>query len=176
MTAGAWWQILGGALEFVGLVLVMVGISDTRRSFTNRPSVAEKFLSPIRGLYRKLFRKTHVVELKAGFDAAVGLDTSARLRRTMNWKSLSPEEATTRMQEAIDEHEEMLGDLAQKLDAERAERTATDKEEQRTREQLRQMLEARIADAAAGGLTREVWGTGAFALGIVFTVVGVWVG
>jgi len=173
MTAGARWQIVGGALELVGLGLVALGISDTRRRFTNRPPWFEKLRRPFRTLYRKLLGKGQFVDLQVGDNLRIGSHASARLRKTTNWESLSAEEATARVREAINRHEGMLDDLAQKLDTERAERAAADEEEATAREDLRRTLESRIADAAAGGLTLESWGTGAFAFGILFTLIGV---
>jgi hypothetical protein len=176
MTAGAWWQVIGGVLEFLGLATVIVGISETRRRFTNRPSLVARLLGPTRWLYRKLFRKGRVVELKAALDGAIGIDSSARLKVTRNWESLSTGEAIKRIQEDINRHEDMLDKLADQMDRERAERIAADTEERSARDGLKHTLESRIADAAAGGLTLETWGAASFALGIVSTVVGVAIG
>jgi hypothetical protein len=174
MTTGDWWQFVGGVLEFLGLMTVVVGISETRRAFTGRPSLLARAAGPFRMVVRRFFAKPRVIE--AAGTATVTLRGSARGRVIRSWAGLNLEQRIDRLQKAVDQHDGQLDELAEWLEEEHRQREASDQAERAAREEIRQSLEGRIAQAAAGGLTLEAWGAGFFGLGILCTVVGVIVG
>lgn len=59
MTLGMVLQAIGVALELVGLGTIMLGISQTRRAFTDKPPLVHRLLTPARWLIAR-FRKRSV--------------------------------------------------------------------------------------------------------------------
>jgi hypothetical protein len=174
MTTGDWWQLAGGALEFVGLMTVVLGISETRRAFTDRPSLLGRAARPFRWVVRRFFAKPRVIE--AAGTARVTVRGFGHGRVIRSWTGLPLEERVERLQKAVDQHDGQLDELADRLEEERRQREAGDQAERAAREEIRQSLEERIAQAAAGGLSLEALGATFFGLGILCTVVGVIVG
>lgn len=177
MTAGAWLQVIGGALELLGLGTVMLGISETRTRFTDRPSVASRALAAFRRLWARLFRRgktVHLGEVHMGADAL--LSGSARLMKIVAWDELTDQEALERLKEIANRHEEAIDRLAGEIETERRERGRDVEAERSERVAAKQDLDAKIRLAAAGGLTLETWGAGLLAVGIILTIIGVWIG
>lgn len=176
MTAGEWLQVVGGALELLGLGAVMLGISETRRRFTDRPSLVHRASAPIRRGWARLFRRGKSVTLEihsAGHATASG---SVRLMQIVAWDKLTDQEALKRLKEIANRHEEAIDRLADEIATERRERGREDRAERSERLANKEDLDAEIRLAAAGGLTLETWGAALLALGIILTATGVWVG
>jgi hypothetical protein len=172
MTLGEGLQLAGGICEFLGLIAIMMGISDTRRAFTNRPSLVSRVFSPFRRLVAGLFRRDAVVHPGVA-EARVQLPAlTARGTGRVGWETLAPEQVIRRLQELVDRHEDRLEQLAEHTDTERAEREKQFQAERTEREMLHRDLEQRITLAAAGGLRLESLGAAAFTAGVVLTTWG----
>jgi hypothetical protein len=176
MSVGSWLQVVGLFFELLGLGTVMLGISEARRAFTSRPSLVGRVRSVVGRSIRKIFRRGKVVEIQGAGTVNIAARLSGRGRVLTDWERLSPEERFKRLQEAVDRHDDLLADLDDKIEKEQAEREGQGRRERAEREALRQTLEGRISEAAAGGLTLQTWGALAFAVGILLSMAGVILG
>lgn len=170
MVLSQWLQIAGGGCELIGLGTVALGVSETRRTFTNRPSLVAKLTAPARRLIRRFRRRKTVVAAGASVIGVASM--AARGVVKTNWEQLSLKEKVERLQSVADRHEDMISDLGARVDKETEERQAGDSREQREREEVRRTLEQRISDAAAGGLSLETVGVAFFALGVALSTWG----
>jgi hypothetical protein len=169
MDASQWFTLAGGACELIGLTMVGIGITNTRRAFTERPPVAAKFLRVARRLLRI---KERPVTLDIHSSVVGVSSTAARLSITRNWEGLDVEERLRRLQALITEHEEMIDQLFERLNQEERERQQANHAERTERQSLYNDLEARIREAAAGGLTQETVGVTLFIFGVILATIG----
>jgi len=170
MDACQWLTVAGAGFELLGLGTVALGIGETRRAFTDRPSLVGRFLRPVKRWWSRLRKKNQFIQAEG--IASLTVTGSARVKVSTNWDDLSPEERVVRLQEYVSRHEEAIDSLHEKIDREEAARKAADKAEGRERDALRATLEQRITEAAAGGLQLETWGVGLFAFGVVLASAG----
>jgi hypothetical protein len=170
MTRAQALQFFGGICEFGGIIFVAIGITRTREAFTNERSTIGKIADRLRLFYRLLRGKPATVPL----EPATALSTSfgkAELRRRFHWQG-SLGERVAEVQNLVQEHEDFIADLQHKTahledDFERA-----IKEEREERETMRQALEDRIREAAAGGLKLQARGAVLFMFGLIFATWG----
>jgi len=175
MTVGTWLQAGGALLELAGLAVVMLGISETRRAFTNRPSLLRRLSTPFRwlvGQFRKPSVSVGASPASIGASASIGAAGVGHV----GWEGLSPEEVLTRIQSELALHHQELYRVSKEIDEERKAREKLAHREEAARESLREHLEARVAKVAARGLTLETWGASLLALGLSLTFAGILVG
>jgi hypothetical protein len=167
MNTCQWLTLVGATLELLGLGTVMLGISETRRAFTDRPSLLAKLLNPLKRLIARFRRKPQVVEI--GLAGEISLADSMTAKLTTNWEGVSLHE---RLQDYASRHEDLIEVLGERIDREEVAREAGDRSEAEQREILRATLDKKISDAAAGGLTLETSGIALFAVGLVLQALG----
>jgi hypothetical protein len=165
VSPGEWLQVAGAGCEIAGLGTVAWGINNTRRSFTDKPSLGVQLV----GFFRRLaarFRRHKPVTIQASASLFSMSGGHARAIVKMGWEGISDSERLERLKNMVERHEDTLDRLDERLETERDERRKADEQEGRLRDETRQLLEARISDAAAGGLRLETLGVVLFALGI----------
>jgi hypothetical protein len=176
MSAGNWLQVIGGFLELLGLGFVALGITETRRRFTDRPSLVSRAVAPVRRLWARVFRRGSSVNLEVQSAGHTSTSGSLRLMQTVAWDKLTDQEAVERLKEIANRHEEEIDRLAGEIEQERRERQEQDGLLRSALTTLQQDFDSKIRLAAAGGLTLETWGAGLLAVGIILTIAGVWIG
>src|SRR5438128_2726879 len=76
VSLGHFLQLVGGIFELIGLATVALGISETRRSFTDRPSLVGRFIGPVKAWIAHLRRKPQAIQ--ASGIASIGVTGRAR--------------------------------------------------------------------------------------------------
>jgi len=150
--AGTYLQIAGAAGELAGLVTVAFGISETRTSFTNQPSLAHRARERIRRAADRLMRRpqTVTVEAVAGSVSFGG----GRVRATVGfgpWDDVELAERIERLKRAIENHEQLLNALGKRIDEEETARTEAVRRIEQQAEEVNRELRDLIREAAAGG-------------------------
>jgi hypothetical protein len=134
MSLGKFLQLVGGICEFVGLLTVAVGISETRRAFTNRAALPARMWQRIVAWLAALFRRKKTVTLKVSAGAVSMMGARVRLKMNIGWEGLGDAERLERLKGAVDRHEDLIADLDERLDTEAEERATRDEQQQRERD------------------------------------------
>lgn len=179
--ASPWTFLLGGGIEFLGVALLIRGLSTTRKSFdaewTGIPtwlsakgkSGVASLSSEIRSLWRRLFRRPQVIKGQA---VAVGTLSEAnalgevRSKKTPPWDALDPMEAIERVHAILYEERDRLLDRIR--DSEKNQREAV-AEEAESRARGDDSVRADVLQLALGGLAQEAWATVLILAGIIVT-------
>lgn len=166
-------QLFGLFVEACGLVLVGVGISETRSRFTDKPSLATKvgriFDKALSRLESRLFGGRTQYIYPTGIPGA-GFVGDVHFRRIFGFEG-TLEERVERLQGLAQEFEDWISELQQAAKEERAEREALSRELAATEERMRDF----VSSFAAGGLSREAWGVTLFLSGLGLQAAGIMV-
>lgn len=167
-------QLLGAGLELLGLGTVASGIAQTRRRFTDRPSLAQRGWSQVQGFAVRLRKKKpQDVRLAVGSSTLSLPEGKARLTVSFGpWNDIPVEERIDRLRTRVESHGETLGVLADRIDSEEKARANTDEAHGLRLSEIQVDLMTAINQAASGSLRLETIGVGFFALGIVFATWG----
>lgn len=170
MTVSDWLQICGGIFEAAGLGTVALGITETRRAFTNRPSLVARFRTATARVISRLLRRPQHIHV---FDAAGSSESTGSLKLSVRLNfSGDLEERVAKLQDVAQRHEDAIGDVRHDLAGERQERIDADEAGLTELAQAREHLEKRISDGIASGLGIETAGVALFLVGVVLTTIG----
>jgi hypothetical protein len=183
MTLGRSLQVVGAILELGGLGTVAWGISDTRRRFTDRPSIKDQSVDFLKRTAKRATARFHRKprQIVVGVGAAAGrihfggghVYPTAKLA---DQAGTTVEERLDQIRTMVNQHAEKLTALERRIDEEADSRKEADEAADRQRRVTEEGLRKLIADAAAGGLRLETVGVLLFAAGLVIGVVGSLVG
>jgi NAD(P)-dependent dehydrogenase (short-subunit alcohol dehydrogenase family) len=161
---------VGGISEAGGLVLVGIGISDTRSRFTDAPGILSKFGTSIKNLFRR-FRAPRT--LKVGIADSVELSGSVTMRTSGSANIQGTlEERITRLEQMTERHGRAISAVEGDISAERTVREEAVRAIRAEVVEADEKIEALVANAAAGGLALETWGVTLFLIGVVLTTWG----
>jgi hypothetical protein len=170
-----WWLVFdawevrlrwtGLTLELLGLLMVVVGLSETRKRF-GRPSILDRARS-----YFKRFPTLRRRDAKAHISGVASLSFAGSLAKIHARSSVAPntplEQRIAILEGRLDQVETGLIDANERIEREAAERAAAIKTEQQARaagvEQIRKSLEVE----AVGGIHLETMGAWWIALGML---------
>lgn len=169
--------MIGGICEFVGLATVALGISETRRAFTDRPSIVGRALASAKRLMDRVLRKPQGQVIEGvgtlGGVATLEGDGTGLLG---DWDNVEPEVRIERLKAYVNRLSEEVDELRRQVKREVAERNKADDLERQERRGLERELKELVQEAAAGGLRLETWGVVFFGIGIVLAGVGSGIG
>jgi hypothetical protein len=169
-------QVVGAALELLGLLTVAIGISKNRAKFTDRPFLPDRLWEGTKGLAGRVAapfgRRSDVTVKTASASAFVSVGGRARGTVTLGpGDDVDLEERIERMRQMVNDHAARLSELDARIDQEEEDRQKAEELAEHQRQELRRELKDLIGEAAAGGLRLETVGVILFALGIGF---GTW--
>jgi hypothetical protein len=170
--AGTYLQVAGAVGELAGLATVAFGISETRASFTDQPSLAHRARERIRRAVDRLMKRPQTVTV--GTVAGSVSFGGGRVRATVGfgpWDDVQLAERIERLKHAIENHEQQLYALDKRIDEEEAARTEALRRIEQQAEEVNREMRDLIREAAAGGLRLETIGVVLFAAGVIF---GTW--
>lgn len=165
-------QGVGALIEAIGLGTLAYGISETRTLFTSQPSLLERTVRRVlRGARRilGLKPKSRTLEFKAAGGSGAGGEVTAS--RGFGWRG-TLEDRVARLQQLVQEHEDAIAEVRRALRGEARNRRAAVRELEQQLAEFRQETHDRIADVAAGGLSRETLGLVLFVVGLTLQTMG----
>lgn len=163
-------QIGGAVIESGGLLLVALGISETRESFPGSgPGTLKKVWNRLRTKLRRNKPKTQTIS--PGGIGSSGSIGALATTRGFRWEG-DLASRLKRVQDIVQDHETQLGQIGSRIETERAEVSASIEAIRSEIASLKGEVEKRIEETAISGLDREVYGLLAFLLGLALQTWG----
>lgn len=162
---------MGALLEAGGLVTIGIGLSEVREKFTDKPSIPTRLNRGIdKGLEwldaRFFGPPTQTIHVQGiGSTASVG---SLRLSRVLGFPGTF-EARLQKLQALSQEFEDAISQLRHDLADEATSRKSGDEDMRVALSAAEDRTKKRIADAVAGGLSREALGLSFFLAGLALT-------
>lgn len=173
--AEEWFSLIGGVMEGSGLLVAMIGISETRAAFSDRPSILARLKGRTRRVLSVFKPRKDVRILVHATDAALGSEEATLERGPLTFGG-SAETRLIALQELAQRHEDALAEFGNRMnEAEKSQKRASRQMVAQLQATRSELLQA-IRQAAAGGLTKETVGIFLFLLGVVFQTLGNLVG
>lgn len=164
-------QICGALIEASGLLLIALGVAETREAFPGTgPGTLKKTWE---GFLRRLpwyKPATRTVQMNSiGSAEAFGQVT---LKRGFNWENKDLDERVERLQEIAQEHEDQIAQLSTDLGSELSNVKASVQALRGELEEMKKHTERLVAQTVTSGLDREVYGLMAFIVGLTLQTWG----
>lgn len=179
MTGAKWLQVSGGALEMIGLVPIVWGISETRAKFKGIPAWPVRAWGAVTDAaarVRRLIKRpppTQTISGVGGIVSAAGtLSGTGTVTQSPPWDSMTPDERMEYLREEGAKRRTEIFELGDRLVREEGTRAEALREEQASRQELDEQLTSLINEAAAGGLRWESLGALFFFVGVVVQTIG----
>jgi hypothetical protein len=174
VSGGEWLQIAGGVFEALGLLTVALGISDVRRSFTDKPFFAIRARQAVRRAWKRLRQpRQAVAEGSVSISALSGVSGRGHVDVGFaGWSDLDQDQRDALLRRAIEHLQGKVRKLDSQLADEVSARASADDAAEAKLAETERELNEKIGRAVSSGLGLEAGGVALFLTGVLLTTVG----